>query len=99
MQLASLGWNQRFAALFAPHASAGLAPGRILQQFNSIYTVATANGELRAQLSGHLRFALCANMSETSSPSTITVGRGRKSHFDKHRPDRPFFRRVGGFGA
>jgi ribosome biogenesis GTPase len=57
MQLASLGWNQRFAALFVPHASAGLAPGRVLQQFNSIYTVATANGEMRGQLSGHLRFA------------------------------------------
>ncbi len=57
MQLVSLGWNQRFAALFVPHASAGLVPGRILQQFNSVYTVATANGEMRAQLSGHLRFA------------------------------------------
>ena len=29
--------------------------------------------------------ALCANMSETSRPSTITVGRGKKSHFDEHR--------------
>jgi len=42
---------------------------------------------------------LCANMSETSSPSTITVGRGRKSHIDKHEQDKHFFRRVGGFGA
>jgi ribosome biogenesis GTPase / thiamine phosphate phosphatase len=56
MQLASLGWNQRFTALFVPHASAGLVPGRVLQQFNSIYMVATANGEMRAQLSGHLRY-------------------------------------------
>src|ERR1035437_744085 len=30
---------------------------------------------------GQLRDPLCANMSETSSPSTITVGRGKKSHF------------------
>ena len=43
--------------------------------------------------------ALCANMSETSSPSTITVGRGKKSHIDKHEQDKHFFRRVGGFGA
>ena len=57
MQLASLGWNQRFAALFVSHASAGLVPGRVLQQFNSIYTIATVNGEMRAQLSGQLRFA------------------------------------------
>src|ERR1035437_9819025 len=35
---------------------------------------------------------LCANMSETSRPSTITVGRGKKSHFDKHKQDKHFFR-------
>jgi len=43
--------------------------------------------------------ALCANMSETSIPSTITVGRGKKSHFDKHEQDKHFFRCVGSFGA
>jgi hypothetical protein len=43
--------------------------------------------------------ALCANMSETSSPSTITVGRGKKSHFDKHEQDKLFLRCVGSFGA
>ena len=43
--------------------------------------------------------ALCANMSETGSPSTITVGRGKKSHFDKHEQDKLFLRCVGSFGA
>jgi hypothetical protein len=43
--------------------------------------------------------ALCANMSETSSPSTITVGRGKKSHFDEHKQDKQFFGCVGSFGA
>jgi DNA-binding CsgD family transcriptional regulator len=43
--------------------------------------------------------ALCANISETSSPSTITVGRGKKSHLDKHEQDQFFFRCVGSFGA
>jgi len=43
--------------------------------------------------------ALCANMSETSSPSTITVGRGKKSHFDNQKQDKQFFRCVGSFGA
>jgi hypothetical protein len=42
---------------------------------------------------------LCANMSETSSPSTITVGRGKKSHFDKHEQDKLFLRCVGSLGA
>src|ERR1017187_3335955 len=52
----------------------------------------------RAGLDGTSRgraAALCANMSETSSPSTITVGRGKKSHFDKHSQDEYFFRCVG----
>ena len=44
-------------------------------------------------------FALCAKMSETSRPSIITVGRGKKSHFDKHEQGKYFFRCVGGFGA
>jgi ribosome biogenesis GTPase len=56
MQLSLLGWNQRFAAAFVIHASTGLVPGRVIQQFNHIYTVATEGGELRAQLSGHLRY-------------------------------------------
>lgn len=43
--------------------------------------------------------ALCANICETSSPSTITVGWGKKSHLDEHKQDKYFFRCVGSFGA
>ena len=43
--------------------------------------------------------SLCAKMSETSSPSIITVGRGKKSHFDEHEQDKHFIRCVGSFGA
>jgi hypothetical protein len=39
---------------------------------------------------------LCANISETSCPSTITVGRGKKSHLDEHKQDKYFFRRAAG---
>jgi ribosome biogenesis GTPase / thiamine phosphate phosphatase len=56
MQMSFLGWNQRFAAAFTAHASAGLVPGRVIQQFNHLYTVATEWGEMRAQLSGRLRY-------------------------------------------
>jgi hypothetical protein len=42
---------------------------------------------------------LCANIGETSCPSTITVGRGKKSHLDEHKQDKYFFRCVGSFGA
>jgi hypothetical protein len=38
--------------------------------------------------------AHCANMSEKSRPSIITVGRGKKSHFDEHKQDKYFFRCV-----
>jgi ribosome biogenesis GTPase len=56
MELALLGWNERFAAAFAKHAAAGLVPGRVIQQFNHLYTVATETGEVCAQLSGRLRY-------------------------------------------
>jgi hypothetical protein len=50
-------------------------------------------------MSPKIKSALCAKMSETSRPSTITVGRGKKSHFDEHKQDTYFFRFVGSFGA
>src|SRR5664280_2408490 len=39
--------------------------------------------------------ALCAKMSETSRPWTITVGRGKKSHFDKQKQDKHFVLSAG----
>ena len=57
--------------------------------------VFAALAEFGAPIAG----TLCANISETSSPSTITVGRGKKSHFDEHKQDKQFFRCVGSFGA
>ena len=56
MQLSHLGWNPQFAAEFDIHASAGLVPGRVIQQFNHLYTVVTETGEVRAQISGRLRY-------------------------------------------
>src|ERR1019366_3043950 len=57
-----------------------------------------ANGKLKTDLAAEIgtvvqefsldkedSASLCANISETSSPSTITVGRGKKSHFDEHK--------------
>ena len=55
MKLTLLGWNQTLSAAFETYAKAGLCPGRVIQQFNHIYTVATEVGEIRAQLSGRLR--------------------------------------------
>lgn len=55
MKLNALGWNQTLSLAFESYATTGLLPGRLIQQFNHIYTVATEVGDLRAQLSGRLR--------------------------------------------
>lgn len=55
MKLALLGWSQTLSAAFETYATAGLLPGRVIQQFNHIYTIGTEAGEVRAQLSGRLR--------------------------------------------
>ena len=55
MQLAMLGWDETFSAAFAPYSCAGLSAGRVLLQYNHIYTVGTGSGEVRAQVSGRLR--------------------------------------------
>jgi ribosome biogenesis GTPase len=56
MKLTLLGWNQTLSAAFETYATAGLIPGRVLQQFNHIYTIASEAGEIRAQLCGRLRY-------------------------------------------
>src|ERR1700694_5520170 len=77
---------------------------------NTVYGVIHAAGGYTAWSDKHPAYAsvagrsgpsapLCANISETSRPSTITVGRGKKSHFDEHEQDKQFFRCVGSFGA
>ncbi len=54
MELRSLGFDEHFSAVFESFASAGITPGRVLVQYNHIYTVATENGDIRAQCSGKL---------------------------------------------
>ena len=78
-----------------PDASWWYERDGILRRDASVYFDA---GKLRTGLEV-IANPLCANISETSSPSTITVGRGKKSHFDEHKQDKYFFRCVGSFGA
>jgi ribosome biogenesis GTPase len=54
IDLTELGWDDRWAALFAPHAAAGLVPARVAIEFNHIYRVLTAEGEMQAQHAGRL---------------------------------------------
>jgi ribosome biogenesis GTPase len=52
--LTDFGWDERWAAAFAPHAADDLLPARVSIEFNHIYRVITAEGELQAQHSGRL---------------------------------------------
>ncbi|MDI1250046.1 MAG: ribosome small subunit-dependent GTPase A [Lacunisphaera sp.] len=47
MTLAELGWNDHFAAAFAPHAAAGCVPGRVTLELKGYYEV---TGEFGAKL-------------------------------------------------
>ena len=39
MTLAELGWNDFFAAAFAPHAAEGCVPGRVTLELKGYYEV------------------------------------------------------------
>ena len=53
--LGEFGWDQQWAAVFAQEANADTIPARVTIEFNHIYRVITADGELQAQISGRLR--------------------------------------------
>ncbi len=55
MDLRILGWDDFFAGHFAADAEAGAIPGRVAVEYNYIYRVYTAKGELPAQVSGRLK--------------------------------------------
>jgi ribosome biogenesis GTPase / thiamine phosphate phosphatase len=53
-ELAELGWDERWAAAFAPHAATGLIPARVGIEFNHIYRLFTDEGEINAQQAGRM---------------------------------------------
>ena len=53
--LKDLGWDEQWAAAFAPHAAGGLLPARVAIEFNYIYRLYAESGELQAQQAGRLR--------------------------------------------
>ncbi len=54
IDMKDLGLSQRFAAEAKLYA--GLYIGRIISQYKNLYTVATENGEITAEISGKFRF-------------------------------------------
>jgi ribosome biogenesis GTPase len=55
LALPDFGWDDAWARLFAARAPVDTIPARVTIEFNHIYRVATADGELQAQLAGRLR--------------------------------------------
>jgi ribosome biogenesis GTPase len=53
--LSELGWDEQWAKLFAAQSTDDLLPARVAIEFNHIYRVMTADGALKAQMSGRLR--------------------------------------------
>lgn len=55
ISLAKLGWTAAREMAFAPHAAAGLVPGRVIVEHNHVYRVLTADGEQLAEAAGRLK--------------------------------------------
>jgi ribosome biogenesis GTPase len=55
IELLPLGWTPDRAEAFAPHAAAGLVPGRVSLEHNHVYRVLTAAGEVLAEAAGKLK--------------------------------------------
>jgi ribosome biogenesis GTPase len=52
--LETYGWSDALRRDFAPHAAAGMVPGRVILQQRGHYGLATGAGEVRARISGRL---------------------------------------------
>jgi ribosome biogenesis GTPase len=55
MMLEALGWNRQRQADFDARAGESLVPGRVVSEHRSHFAVATAGGELTAEMTGRLR--------------------------------------------
>jgi ribosome biogenesis GTPase len=54
-RLQVLGWDERVAAEFAPHAARGLEPARVALEHQHIYRLYTRDGECLARVRGRVR--------------------------------------------
>jgi ribosome biogenesis GTPase len=54
-RLRVLGWDERWAELFAPHAARGFEPARVALEHQHIYRLYTREGECLARVRGRIR--------------------------------------------
>lgn len=55
MNIADFGWDDGFAARFAPFAGRGFMPARVVKQLRDLSVLASERGELRGEVSGKFR--------------------------------------------
>ena len=55
VDLSALGWDEAFAAAFAPFADEGAVPARVTLEHQHIYTVHTGHADLLATVAGAFR--------------------------------------------
>ncbi|HYE15825.1 MAG TPA: ribosome small subunit-dependent GTPase A [Pyrinomonadaceae bacterium] len=56
LTLEDYGWDERFAAEFAPLAGEGFEPARVFLQHNKVYMLYAESGEVWAEPTGRLRY-------------------------------------------
>ncbi len=99
MELRSLGFDDNCARALAD-LGVDLVPGRVLLQYNHLYTVATAAGEVPAQCSGRLRHdASPHELPVTGDWVALRSNAGGIARIDALLPRRTSFRRKAAGGA
>jgi ribosome biogenesis GTPase len=94
--LNQLGWDAEWARHFAPHAAEGLIPARVAIEFNYLYRLYAASGELQAQHAGRMRHHaegrenrsavgdwVAARPTPGEAAATIEAVLPRRSHFSR----------------
>lgn len=54
ISLGQLGWREAFERSMAPYRREGLVPARVIAEYRGVYRVATARGEMPAEVTGRL---------------------------------------------
>ena len=107
VHLETLGWDERFAEPFRPHAAQGLRPARVAVTHNYLYQLYTARGELMAEAAGRLRHQaagpdampvvgdwVAMTPSETERKATIEAVLPRRSCFSRKAAGEPTRRQL-----
>ncbi len=81
MDLAALGWNDTFAQHFAAWAGKpDVTPGRVAIEFNYLYRVLSAAGELEATAAGRLRHRAASRSELPVVGDWVVVRKGAGEH-------------------